>query len=122
MIIHFNRSKARKCLDILLTILGWLFLLIFLYYFIIHFGSEFSLRFYWLSISNANAIVNFTILYSVLITLSLLWWSTYNKWKYGSLNRRTFPEPAHNHEIASYFQLTEEEIERVQNDKYVEVR
>lgn len=122
MIIKLNRSKARVCLDILLTIFGWLFLLLFLYYFVIHLGSEFSLRFYWLSISNANAIVNFTILYSGLITLSLLWWSTYNKRKYGSLRRRAFPQPTRNHEIASYFQLTEEEIERVQNDKYVEVR
>lgn len=122
MIIHFKQSKFRKILDILLTIFGWIFLTFFLYYFIIHVDGSLNFKFYLLNLSNANGIILFTFFITVVSAVSLCWWSAYNKRKYGSLNRRKFPRDANNKEIAEYFQLTVEEVTRIQNDKYIEMK
>lgn len=121
MIINGKQTKFRKGLDLLLTILGWIFLFLFLYNFVTHLNNKLSLRFYILNLSNANAILFFTFLILVISFSSLSWWSAYNKSKYGLLNRRRFPQPANDKEISEYFGITEEELRLFQNGKYLEI-
>jgi poly-beta-1,6-N-acetyl-D-glucosamine biosynthesis protein PgaD len=81
-----------------------------------------NLRFYFLNLSNANAILNFTLLLVVISAASLSLWSSYNKRKYGGLRRRSFPQPTEDKEIAEYFEKTEAELKDLQNDRYVEIK
>ncbi|WHY91638.1 poly-beta-1,6-N-acetyl-D-glucosamine biosynthesis protein PgaD [Neobacillus cucumis] len=122
MIITIKKSKFRKILDFLFTLLGWIFLFLFLYNFITHLNSKLNLRFYFLNLSNADAVVIFTFLLILMSAAVLGFWSFYNKRKYGALRRRSFPEPVNDKEIAEYFQKTETELKLLQNDKYVEIK
>jgi len=122
MIINIKQSKFRKSLDLLLTIFGWIYLFLFLYNFATHLDTKLNLRFYYLNLSNANAILIFTFLFLVISSAALVWWSSYNKRKYGFLKRRKFPESANDKEISEYFQITEEELRLIQNSNYFEIK
>lgn len=122
MIINIKQSKFRKSLDLLFTILGWIFLFLFVYNFVAHFNTKLNVRFYYLNLSNANAILNFTFLLFVISFSVLSWWSYYNKRKYGFLKRRKFPESANDKEISDFFQISEEELRLIQDSRYVEIK
>ncbi|MFD0826305.1 poly-beta-1,6-N-acetyl-D-glucosamine biosynthesis protein PgaD [Neobacillus sp. M.A.Huq-85] len=119
---NIKKSKFRRVLDFLFTFFGWIFLILFCYNFITRLNSKLNLRFYFLNLSNANAILNFTFILVVICAATLSLWSFYNKRKYGGLRRRSFPQPTEDKEIAEYFQKTEEEIKLLQNDRYVEIK
>lgn len=121
MIINIKQSKFRKSLDFLLTITGWIFLLLFLHNFLNHLNSHLSMKFYLLALSSADAIVIFTICILGISAALLVWWSFYNKRKYGSLKRRRFPQPANDKEVADYFKKNEDEIGLLQNDRYIDI-
>lgn len=121
MIINIKQTKIRKSLDLLLTIFGWIYLFLFLYNFVTHLTIKLNLKFYILNLSNANAIVFFTLLILVISSAILAGWSAYNKSKYGFLNKRRFPQPANDKEISEYFEITEEELRLFQSGKYLEI-
>lgn len=122
MIINIKQSRYRKTLDIFLTIFGWIFLTLFFINFISHLNSKLNLRFYLLSLSNANAILIFTFSAIVVSSTSLLWWSSYNKRKYGYLRRRKFPPRTNSEEIAEYFQISKIELRKIYDEKYIEIK
>lgn len=121
MIINLKQSKFRRCLDLLLTIFGWIYLFLFLYNFVAHLKLKLNLKFYNLNLSNANAILIFTFFIFVISIASLGCWSAYNKSKYGFLNRRRFPQPVSYKDISECFEITEEEFRQLQNGKYIEI-
>ncbi|MGM0877115.1 MAG: poly-beta-1,6-N-acetyl-D-glucosamine biosynthesis protein PgaD [Bacillota bacterium] len=120
MIIKIKQNKVRNIIDLLLTILGWIFLLTFLYQLIMNFDVKISYRFSSLTLANTNAIVLFTCITLAASTSLLLWWGYFNKKKYGSLNRRSFPLPTKNKEIAEFFEITHHEVLEIQDCRYVE--
>ncbi|CAM3956600.1 poly-beta-1,6-N-acetyl-D-glucosamine biosynthesis protein PgaD [Mesobacillus thioparans] len=120
MIIISKQSKPRKIIDLLLTFFGWLFLIVFLYNFSSHFERNLDFTFLELNLANANSILLITIGVVITSAAALSWWSSYNKRKFGHLKRRTFPPQTNPKEIAQYFQLKEDELKRIQNEKYIE--
>lgn len=121
MVINIKQKKVRKLIDFIITIFGWLFLLAFLYNMIRLFDIRLNLQFYSLNLVNANAIVLFTIFALVASATALVWWSTFNKRKYGPLKRRKFPTDTDNKDVAEFFNVSNTEVETYQKDKYVEV-
>jgi poly-beta-1,6-N-acetyl-D-glucosamine biosynthesis protein PgaD len=120
MIINSKQSKPRKIIDILLTFFGWVFLALFLYNFITHFEGTLDFTFLELKLANANSILLITIGMVIASAAFLSWWSSYNRRKYGPLKRRTFPPQTSEKELAEYFELKEDEIREIQNNKYYE--
>jgi poly-beta-1,6-N-acetyl-D-glucosamine biosynthesis protein PgaD len=120
MIINSKQSKPRKIIDLIFTFFGWLFLLLFLHNFISHFERKLDFTFFELNLANANSILLITMLVVFTSAVALTWWSSYNKRKYGKLNRRTFPHQTSPKEIAEYFQVNEDELTRIQIDQYIE--
>lgn len=121
MVIKMKQSKPRILLDIVVTTFAWVFLILFFYNLFTHFHSRLSFKFYLLDLSNSNAIVIFTGISLLLSSITLAFWSYYNKQKYGPLNRRQFPQPTTQKEMAESFQKTESEVKVFQNNKYVEI-
>jgi poly-beta-1,6-N-acetyl-D-glucosamine biosynthesis protein PgaD len=121
MIINSKQSKPRKIIDILLTFFGWMFLTLFLYNFITHFEGTLDFTFLELKLANANSIMLITIGMVIASAAFLSWWSSYNRRKYGSLKRRTFPPQTSEKELAEYFELKEDEVREIQNNKYYEI-
>jgi poly-beta-1,6-N-acetyl-D-glucosamine biosynthesis protein PgaD len=120
MIINSKQSKPRKIIDLLFTFFGWLFLILFLYNFISHFDYSFDFTLLELNLANANSILLVTILVVITSAAALSWWSSYNKRRYGHLKRRTFPPQTNEKELAEYFQVSENELEIIQIDSYIE--
>lgn len=120
MIISVKQSKARKLMDIILTLLGWLFLITFLYNLVLHFEFKISFQFNSLSINSTNSILLFTIMTILISAVALVGWLSFNKRRYGSLKRRKFPGSVHAKEIAVSFQVTEEEVNRFQEQRYID--
>lgn len=121
MIITGKQKRLRRVVEYIITLFGWLFLLGFLYNMIRLFKINLNLQFYSLNLVNANAIILFTFITLLISTLTLLWWSSFNKRKYGSLKRRNFPPVTASNEIAQLYSVKEEDIIRYQEDQYVEV-
>lgn len=121
MIIKMKQSKPRFLLDLFVTTFAWVFLILFFHNLISHFHSRFSFKFYLVDLSNSNAIVIFTGFSLLLSSISLAFWSYYNKRKYGPLNRRKFPQPTTQKEMAVMFQKTESEVKAIQNNKYIDI-
>ncbi|MBM7649914.1 poly-beta-1,6-N-acetyl-D-glucosamine biosynthesis protein PgaD [Bacillus ectoiniformans] len=121
MIIQKESSILRSILEGIITLLGWLFLATFLFYLIINFEWGISFKFYSLTLANVNAILLFTLIMALLCVALLMAWSTYNKKKFGHLRRRKFPSPTTTKEILDYYQISEEQLEKIQEEKYVEV-
>jgi poly-beta-1,6-N-acetyl-D-glucosamine biosynthesis protein PgaD len=119
LIIQQRASKLRKSIEVIFTLAGWGFLAVFLFNLATHFQRRLSFAFYTLTISNTGAIVLFTLLTLIIGTGTLLYWSHYNKKKFGGLTRRKPPEPVTTKEIAEFFQLTESDVEKLQNEKYI---
>jgi poly-beta-1,6-N-acetyl-D-glucosamine biosynthesis protein PgaD len=120
MIINSKQSKPRKIIDLLFTFFGWLFLTLFLYNFISHFESNIDFKFLELNLANANSILLITILVVITNVAALSWWSSYNKRRFGHLKRRTFPPQTNDKELAEYFQVSENELESIKIDNYIE--
>jgi poly-beta-1,6-N-acetyl-D-glucosamine biosynthesis protein PgaD len=120
MVINSKQSKPRKIIDILLTFFGWMFLTLFLYNFITHFEGTLDFTFLELKLANANSILLITIGMVIASAAFLSWWSSYNRRKYGPLKRRTFSPKTSEKELAEYFELKEDEIREIQNNKYYE--
>jgi poly-beta-1,6-N-acetyl-D-glucosamine biosynthesis protein PgaD len=120
MIINSKQSKPRIFIDLLFTFFGWLFLILFLYNFISHFDYNFDFTLLELNLANANSILLVTILVVLISAAALSWWSSYNKRRYGHLKRRTFPPQTNEKELAEYFQVSENELEIIQIDSYIE--
>ncbi|MBT2684197.1 poly-beta-1,6-N-acetyl-D-glucosamine biosynthesis protein PgaD [Bacillus sp. ISL-37] len=120
MIINSKQSKPRKIIDLLFTFFGWLFLTVFLYNFISQFERNIDFKFHELNLANANSILLITILVVITSVAALSWWSSYNKRRFGHLKRRTFPPQTNRKELAEYFQVSENELEIIQIDSYIE--
>lgn len=120
MIINSKQSKPRKIIDLLFTFFGWLFLTLFLYNFISHFESNIDFKFLELNLANANSILLITILVVITNVAALSWWSLYNKRRFGHLKRRTFPPQTNDKELAEYFQVSENELESIKINNYIE--
>lgn len=121
MIIINKRSILRKTLEVIITVCGWIFLITFLYQFIINFDMKVSFKFYSLTLANSNAIVLFTAIVTILSSGLLMSWSSYNKRKYGSLKRRNFPSPTTNEEMMEYYKVSEDQLKKIQKDRYTEL-
>ncbi|WP_078552727.1 poly-beta-1,6-N-acetyl-D-glucosamine biosynthesis protein PgaD [Bacillus alkalicellulosilyticus] len=120
MIISIKKTRVRKIVESICTGLGWLFLLFFIYTLLTYVKPEFNYQFYVIAISNSNSIIIFTGFVFLMMFIMLISWGTYNKLRYGPLNRRAFPADTQLEEVATYFELTEEEVTKIQEERYIE--
>lgn len=115
-----NSRHKRKYIELLITIFGWAFLVVFLYNLLTNIELAFNLKFYQLGIFNSNAIILFTIFVLIIIFSSLTSWSSYNRKKFGPLTRRTFPENTKIEEISAAFNIPENEIEKMKEQRWID--
>lgn len=120
MVIKHKQSRKRMFFESLCTALGWLFLISFIYVLGTNMNIEFNSKFYSLSLVNANAVITFTLIILALSLVVLSLWGNYNKKRYGTLNRRTFPDPTSMEEIGRYYSLTSSEVKELQEKRYIE--
>jgi poly-beta-1,6-N-acetyl-D-glucosamine biosynthesis protein PgaD len=120
MIIQSKNSKKQQVFEIVATAIGWAFLILFLFVLGSNIKWKFSGDVYLLALVNANAIILFTVVISIISFLGLYFWGIYNKLRYGNLHRRTFPKPTKIEGIADYYVLSSQKVLELQQEKYVE--
>ncbi|MFE8695772.1 poly-beta-1,6-N-acetyl-D-glucosamine biosynthesis protein PgaD [Cytobacillus sp. FJAT-53684] len=120
MLVQNKPSRIRKIVGMVITALGWLFLLLFLIVLGSSMSFEWNSQFFKLSFANMNAIILFTCLIIVLSFLGLHLWGKYNKRRYGHLNRRTFPNQTDLDEIAKYYSISSSEILQLQEENFID--
>ena len=120
MIINNKQSKPCIIIDLLFTLFGWAFLVLFLYNFTMRFERKLNFKFLELNLANANSILLITILVVFTSAAALSWWSSYNKRKYGQLKRRSFQPKTSEKELAEYYQVTKDELKHMQENTFID--
>jgi poly-beta-1,6-N-acetyl-D-glucosamine synthesis protein len=120
LVIKQKRNSKKFIIECIITSLAWIFIGYFVYELFSYVDFELTGTFYKLSLSNIDTIILFTIIFIFCAFLSLYLWGEYNKKRFGSLNRRAFPKPLEIEEIAAYYSLHPEDVQKVQGQRYVE--
>ena len=125
VIIDGNRSNLRFVIDIIITLFFWCYTLIVII-FILSASSGFSnplTRVLNSSFKSTNGQVQLLSLFGLIlfITFYLLFSVNrfYNKKRFGSLTRRTYPKNVTNDDLMSLQLMDEENIEKLQTTDYI---
>lgn len=110
-------KKIRKILQIVTSLIAWYIIILALKEYTIIIWKWFKYEIDTPQIKKIGIMI-LIIIMSVLINTT---WITYNKKKFGSLNRRKFKEPVSKEELSNYFEIDEKEIEKFQSEKYLEL-
>lgn len=110
-------KKVRKILQIVTSLIAWYIIILALKEYTIIIWKWFKYEIDTPQIKKIGIMI-LIIIMSVLINTT---WITYNKKKFGSLNRRKFKEPVSKEELSNYFEIDEKEIEKFQSEKYLEL-
>ncbi|MFN4213508.1 poly-beta-1,6-N-acetyl-D-glucosamine biosynthesis protein PgaD [Exiguobacterium sp.] len=125
VLVKTKHSIFRKIFDLVLTIIFWGYTLVVTWFFLsalIGVNDRYIATVKTaLNVTNADirgllALGLMALLASALI---LFTWRTYNKKRYGSLNRRKPPTPTTIEELASLGLMDEADIQRLQTEKVV---
>lgn len=120
MVIQNKNSRSRKIFEITLTAFGWLFLVAFFFILVSNMKWKPNDRMDSLSLVNADTIILFTVAISIISFFGLYFWGIFNKRRYGSLHRRTFPNPTETLEIAIYYSMSPSDVLKLQHENYIE--
>ena len=126
MLIDGKQKKNLRLIESLLTTFGWIYVIsiigqiigsIVLWYFNIDFIL--SKLFIFPNIKDTIRVLGITFIIAI-TSLSILYlWSKYNKIKFGSLTRRTFPKDVDSDDLANYFEIEKELVSQLQNSKKI---
>ncbi|MCI0184932.1 poly-beta-1,6-N-acetyl-D-glucosamine biosynthesis protein PgaD [Sulfoacidibacillus ferrooxidans] len=127
LIINKKQKRSKKILELFITIAGWGYIIVFTIQVIISIllwvvGIHY-LRYFILSntyYSTTIDLVIFTIACALIVLSIVTYWSYYNKFKYGKLQRRTIPRDVTIVELSEIFSVSEEFIHDIQNKKWIE--
>lgn len=119
-IIKSKQNPFKKLLTIMVTLVMWIYSIVVFYFFISAIFNENDK--YISALKEALKMTNDDINTFLIIVLSLLImcflilfiWRTYNKNKYGSLNRRVYPEDTTKEEMLSLNLISEENFNKLQ--------
>lgn len=122
-IIDGKQKQQSVFFERLLTAAGWLFVLYSALQIIatmIIWLFNINNTYYTFS-NNAQIVYTFFILVilSIVICICILVWGSYNYKKYAKLNRRKFTKDVSDNEILDYFNITQEQLEHMKNDKII---
>jgi poly-beta-1,6-N-acetyl-D-glucosamine biosynthesis protein PgaD len=127
MIIDGRQKKGTKKFEILLTWVGWSYMIgaflqitatLAMWVFNVSFEADnlFNID----NIYYTLRVTTITLGVAIISFLILFLWSEYNYKRYSKLKRRRFSGIATNEELASYFKIELRQIEEMQQSKYVE--
>lgn len=126
-IIKNRQKKWKKVIEYILTLLGWLYILVYLVYVIYGIiAVKLGLPLFEISMYNRGMLAEtermFFILFvgSLIITLWLICWRQYNFRRFGKKDRRKFPKDVTDEDLAEYFKLEPEEIKKLKSQKVIE--
>jgi poly-beta-1,6-N-acetyl-D-glucosamine synthesis protein len=119
-IIKSKQNPFKKLLTIILTLVMWIYSIVVFYFFISAVFNENDK--YISAVKEALKMTNndinmFLIIVFLLLIMSfliLLIWRTYNKKKFGKLNRRVYPKNTTKEEMLSLNLISEENFNKLQ--------
>ncbi|MBE6837041.1 MAG: poly-beta-1,6-N-acetyl-D-glucosamine biosynthesis protein PgaD [Ruminococcus sp.] len=125
-LIYGRQKRWKKIIELLFTVIGWLFIVSFVAYYVygnitLKSGKEpFEFLFFnkgMLKDLNNYYFIAFVAL--LILTVLLIVWKNYNYYRFGRLRRRKFRPAVNNDEICEMFELDKTFVEKMQNDRYV---
>ncbi|MDP4183423.1 MAG: poly-beta-1,6-N-acetyl-D-glucosamine biosynthesis protein PgaD [Bacillota bacterium] len=128
MIIDGKQKKTFKVIELLITSIGWIYILGFLVQItfsiflwklnITHIINE---LFIYRNLADTARIAIITISAALISFFVMYLWRNYNLKRFGSLRRRRFPKDIDIDVLSQYFDLKADEIIRLQSDKWIEL-
>lgn len=126
-IIDGLQKRTIKRLEKLITIIGWLFMLGYIFQILLSIVlwlsnlSNFYGKLFILNNTQTTTIhiLLSTVVIAICISILIYAWGKYNYKRYAHLNRRNFPQNVTNDEIEAYFGLTSSLVEKMQTDKVI---
>lgn len=125
-IIDGKQVLWKKIIEIICTCLAWAFILIYLFYVIYGFiclaagTTPFTFWIYNVEMLNETKHLLFITMIIVLIEIVfMIFWKEYNRIRFGGLKRRTFKPDATVEQIASFFEMSQEEILHMQKEDII---
>ena len=128
IIIQEERPLVIKSIEVLVTVLLWLYLLSILTLVV---TITCDLDFEWKRIllvifqiqaEDVQNIIYKIGMFSVIFFIIQFVWVQYNYRMFGSLKRRRFPKDVQPQDLAQYFSLTEEEIQYFQKNNIIKLK
>ncbi|MDF2947211.1 MAG: pgaD [Bacillales bacterium] len=124
MIIDGRQRRKKKNIEKTITAAGWSYVLFSLTQIIFsilawYFNMEFLLNNLIVieSIYDTVKIVVVTIIVASFVLGILIFWSRYNRTKFGSFNRRKFPKDVTDTELINYFNLDSQMFNNMKNNR-----
>ncbi|GIM27882.1 hypothetical protein CPJCM30710_05480 [Clostridium polyendosporum] len=125
-IIDGLQKRTIKILEKLITTIGWLFMLGYIFQILLSIVlwlfnlSNFYHKLFILdNIQTTIHILLITVAIAMCIFILIYFWGKYNYKRYAHLNRRKFSKNVNNDEIELYFGLPSSLVEKMQNDKII---
>ena len=125
-IIDGRQSLFKHILEFILSLLGWLYILTYVGYVIYGVTADcLGLKIKSFLIYNQTMIHETELFFLILliaalvVVLILILWKSYNYQRFGKLDRRKFRDSVSTGEIAEYFHISPEEIEKMKSEKYI---
>lgn len=125
ILVKTKQHLLRKSVELVLTVVFWLYTLIVTWFFlsaVINVNDRYiAILKTALNVTNADirGLLGFGLLASLVAALLLFVWRTYNKRKYGPLNRRQMPKDTSLEDWLALDLIEPEDIARLQADKVV---
>ncbi|MDF2547169.1 MAG: pgaD [Anaerosolibacter sp.] len=126
MLIDGRQKRRIKVVEAIITLLGWIYILGFfiytaltliLWYFNLNY--IYNELFYMQNIFDTLKIISVTITAAMVAFVIMLGWGRYNYQKFGHLDRRQFPKKVSSEDIAKYFNLSIQQVDELQSDKWI---
>lgn len=130
MIIDGKQKKHYRIFELFFTLGGWAYLLVSAVQILL------TVLLWAFNLNNLMArmilvpidldgtvdIVLRTLVFAAIGYVVLFTWSNYNFRRFGSLDRRKHPENTSVDDIAQYFSIHTDTVQRLQNERYVELK
>lgn len=125
-IIDGLQKRIIKILEKLITTIGWLFMLGYIFQILLsvvlwlfNLSNFYHKLFILDNIQTTIHILMITVAIAMCAFILMYFWGEYNYKRYAHLNRRKFPQDVTNDEIELYFGLSSSLVEKMQNDKVI---
>lgn len=126
-IIDHRQKKWKKVIEVILTVLGWTYILVYLVY-VIYGIIALKLGLPLLEIgmysrgmlAETERMLFILFVGTLIITLYMICWRQYNFRRFGKKDRRRFPRNVTDEDIAEYFKLEVSEVRSLRGQKVIE--
>lgn len=125
-LIYGRQKKWKKVIEWILTIVCWFIIFTFVGYYIygnlaIKKGWKLFEIFYLnrRMIAELNRYCFIAFIAFLILVVFLIFWKNYNYHRFGKLHRRKFRPDVNNQELSEMFELDNEFIEKMQNERYI---